>query len=136
MRQNWLQAYDFATPRGAQFLSDYARSANPFQASGERTISVEVTSVLRASDRSFQVKWTETPFDHGVRGVASHWSGILTILIRPPTTTEVLRRNPLGLYIEAVDWSREIEDPPNRVSALSPSITAASPTFPSREIRP
>lgn len=136
MRQNWLQAYDFATPRGALFLSDYVRSSNPFQAAGERAISVEVTSIVRASDRSFQVKWTETPFEHGVRGIASHWTGILTILIRPPTTTEVLRRNPLGLYVEAIDWSREIEDPPNRGPALSTPIPTASPTLFSREFRP
>src|SRR5262245_32940974 len=55
MRQNWLSAYDFATDRGARFLSDYARTADPFARVGDRTVSVQVTSVVRASDRSFQV---------------------------------------------------------------------------------
>ena len=57
LRQNWLSAYDFVTDRGAHFLGDYARQENPFSQVGERTASVQVTSVVRASDRSFQVKW-------------------------------------------------------------------------------
>jgi type IV secretory pathway TrbF-like protein len=36
MRQNWLSAYDFATKRGAVFLGDYARTADPFGHVGER----------------------------------------------------------------------------------------------------
>src|ERR1700712_14912 len=30
VRQNWLEAYDFTTKRGAQFLGDYARATDPF----------------------------------------------------------------------------------------------------------
>ncbi len=112
MRRNWLQAYDFATPHGALLLRDYARSADPFGRIGERAVSVEVTSVVRASDRSFQVKWTETPFERSIRGTTSHWTGILTVLIKTPATADVLRRNPLGLYVDAVDWSREFESAP------------------------
>ena len=60
MRQDWLAAYDMVTGRGAKFLGEYARAADPFAGVGQRTVSVQVTSVVRASDRSFQVKWTET----------------------------------------------------------------------------
>src|SRR3546814_11283366 len=60
-----LEAYDFTTKRGSQFLGDYARGADPFANIGERTVSVQVTSVVRASDRSFQVKWTETAYERG-----------------------------------------------------------------------
>ncbi len=59
MRENWLSAYDFASPRGAIFLGEYARSANPFGDVGDKTVSVQVTSVVRASDTSFQVKWLD-----------------------------------------------------------------------------
>jgi type IV secretion system protein VirB5 len=60
MRRDWLSAYDFATDRGARFLSAYAKEADPFGKIGARTVSVQVTSVVRASERSFQVKWTES----------------------------------------------------------------------------
>lgn len=112
MRRAWLEAYDFTTRRGAQFVSDYARSANPFARLGERTVSVQVTSVVRASDRAFQVKWTETGFERGVQTSTSRWTGILTIVTRTPQTADELRKNPLGIYVDAVDWSRELEAAP------------------------
>src|SRR5690606_3193094 len=45
MRRDWLQAYDFTTRRGSRFLDDYASAASPFADLGERTVSVQVTSV-------------------------------------------------------------------------------------------
>ena len=131
MRQAWLSAYDFTTARGARALGDYARSADPFAHIGERTVSVQVTSVVRASDRSFQVKWTETAFDHGAQAGTSHWTGILTVILVPPTTADVLRKNPLGVYVDAIDWSRELElqaSPAIQPAPVTgPTTTTASP---------
>jgi type IV secretory pathway TrbF-like protein len=109
MRRNWLSAYDFATQRAARFLNDYAREANPFADVGTRTVAVQVTSIVRASDRSFQVKWTERAYDRGELAATSHWTAILSVATRPPATVEVLRRNPLGLYVDAIDWSQELD---------------------------
>lgn len=111
MRRDWLSAYGFVTDRGARFLDDYARAADPFARIGERTVSVQVTSVVRASDRSFQVKWTETAYERGSEAGSSHWTGILTIVTKPPVSADTLRRNPLGIYVDAIDWSRELETP-------------------------
>jgi type IV secretion system protein VirB5 len=109
MRREWLEAYDFVTRRGAQFLGEYARSAAPFARVGERTVSVQVTSVVRASDKSFQVKWTETAYERGSQVGAARWTAILTIVTRSPESADVLRKNPLGIYVDAIDWSRELE---------------------------
>ncbi|RHW18169.1 conjugal transfer protein TrbF [Sphingomonas gilva] len=125
MRRNWLAAYDFVTGRGAQFLGDYARSAKPFADIGERTVSVQVTSVVRASDRSFQVKWTETAYERGSQAGVSRWTGILTVVTKPPASAETLRKNPLGIYIEAIDWSRELEP-----AALSSPAATPAPSPP------
>lgn len=121
MRQNWLSAYDFATGRGARFLSDYARDANPFGDVGNRTVSVQVTSIVRASDRSFQVKWTEREYDRGNLAGTTHWTAILTVLLRPPASAETLRKNPLGLYVDAIDWSKELDEPADRSTAPPPA---------------
>lgn len=121
MRRDWLEAYDFATKRGAQFLGEYARSASPFANVGTRTVSVQVTSVVRASDKSFQVKWTETVFERGSQAGASRWTAILTTVTRPPASADVLRKNPLGIYIDAIDWSRELDTTP----ASSPTARPA-----------
>jgi type IV secretion system protein VirB5 len=112
MRRDWLEAYDFATRRGAQFLGEYARSASPFANIGERTVSVQVTSVVRASPGSFQVKWTETAFERGFQTGTSRWTAILTTVTRPPTSADMLRKNPLGIYVDAIDWSRELDAAP------------------------
>ena len=130
MRQDWLEAYDFATKRGAQFLGDYARSNDPFADIGNRTVSVQVTSVVRASDRSFQVKWIETSFDRGSRVGDSHWTAIITVAMKPPTTAEVLRKNPLGVYVDAIDWSRELDAPSVPKPVVQPQPAAATSDIP------
>jgi type IV secretion system protein VirB5 len=127
MRRDWLSAYDFTTERGARFLGDYARASDPFAHIGEQTVSVQVTSVVRASDRSFQVKWTETAYERASLDGTSHWTGILTLVTRVPTSADVLRRNPLGIYVDAIDWSRELEPAP--ASGAKPA-SAPSPTAP------
>ncbi|QGN54107.1 conjugal transfer protein TrbF [Novosphingobium sp. Gsoil 351] len=111
MRRDWLAAYDFVTPRAATFLGAYARQARPFEAIGEQTVSVQVTSVVRASERSFQVKWSETAYARGDEDGTSRWTAILGVKMRPPSDAETLRKNPLGIYVDAIDWSRELDGP-------------------------
>lgn len=127
MRQNWLSAYDFVTPRGARFLGEYARSADPFASVGTRTVSVQVTSIVRASDRSFQVKWTETEYDRGSPVGISHWTAILSVVVRPPSSAETLRKNPLGLYVDAIDWTKELDTSP---PGPTPSRPEPQPNLP------
>ena len=129
MRRDWLSAYDFATTRGAQSLGDYARAAQPFANLGERTVSVQVTSVVRASDRSFQVKWVETAFERGTQAGVSHWTAFLAVTTRTPTSADTLRKNPLGVYIDAIDWSREIEPAPPP-SSTAPRVPAPQTQLP------
>lgn len=126
MRRGWLEAYDFATRRGSQFLGDYARSADPFAQVGEKTVSVQVTSVVRASPTSFQVKWSETAYERGALAGTSRWTAILTIVRKPPATADVLRKNPLGIYVDAIDWSRELE-PAGAPAAPQPTPSSSLP---------
>ena len=107
-RKNWLEAYDYTTNHGAAYLNQFAQTHDPFKDIGERTVSTQVTSVVRVSGESFQVKWIEQHFDHDTVSSTEHWTGILTVLTKPPTTAEILRKNPLGIYINAIDWSREL----------------------------
>ena len=127
MRRNWLSAYDFATQRGGQYLGDYARAANPFADIGERTVSVQVTSVVRASDKSFQVKWTETAFERGSQTGVTHWTSILTVTTKPPASADTLRKNPLGVYVDAINWSRELEPALPQQSSTPPAPVPLPP---------
>lgn len=109
VRRNWLSAYDFATDRAALFLNEYARTNDPFRDIGTRGVSVQVTSVVRASDTSFQVKWTERVFERGSLARTERWTAILTVAIQTPRTADQLRKNPLGVFVNAIDWSRELD---------------------------
>ncbi|MEC5292256.1 conjugal transfer protein TrbF [Aurantimonas sp. C2-6-R+9] len=108
VRQNWLRAYDFTTDRGALVLNDYARANDPFAKVGEMQISVDVSSVIRASPDSFRIAWTERRYRDGSLNSTERWTAILTISVQPPRTTERLRKNPLGIYVHAINWSREM----------------------------
>jgi len=132
MRDGWLEAYDFSTQRGSRFLSEYARGSGALTGLGERTVSVQVTSVVRASDKSFQVKWIENAFERGSAAGTSHWTAILTIVQQAPRDSETLRKNPLGIYVDAIDWSRELDVPgPGAAATPASSVREEAAAAPS-----
>jgi len=108
LRNDWLDAYKFVTDRGALALNDYARTNDPFARVGKTQIAVEVASVVRASDNSFRVAWVERQYADNVLTATERWTAILTIVVQPPTDAERLRKNPLGIYVHAFNWSKEL----------------------------
>jgi type IV secretory pathway TrbF-like protein len=108
LRQDWLRAYDFTTDRGAAALNDYARVNDPFAKLGKLQIAVEISSVIRASPHSFRVAWIERRYDNGQLAATERWTAILTIVIETPRDADRLRKNPLGIYVNAINWSKEV----------------------------
>jgi len=108
VRQNWLRAYDFTTQAGALALNDYARANDPFTKVGKQQVAVEVSSVIRASPDSFRVAWIERRYQDGSLASTERWSAILTIALQTPRDAEKLRANPLGIYVNAINWSKEL----------------------------
>ena len=109
VKQNWLKAYDYATDRAAQTLNDYARENDPFAKIGTRSVTVEVSSVVRASPSSFQLRWREKAFENGAVAGATNFTAVLTIISKPPHDAATLRANPLGIYINAINWANELK---------------------------
>jgi type IV secretion system protein VirB5 len=107
LRQDWLRAYDFTTDRGAAALNEYARSNDPFANLGKLQISVEVSSVIRASPTSFRVAWIQRAYENGSLSATERWTAILTVVIDTPRDADRLRKNPLGVYVNAINWSKE-----------------------------
>jgi type IV secretion system protein VirB5 len=108
LREQWLRAYDFTTDRGAIALNDFARTNDPFVNLGKMQISVEVSSVIRASPDSFRVAWIQRVYENGSLATTERWTAILTVVIQTPHDTDHLRKNPLGVYVNAINWSREL----------------------------
>ncbi len=109
VRENWLNAYDYTTDKGAAVLNDYARVNDPFTRIGKESVTVQITSVVRASDSSFSVRWTERRYVNGASAGLERWTAVVSIVHQPPRTEARLRQNPLGLYVNGLSWSRELD---------------------------
>lgn len=109
LRQDWLDAYNFVTSKGALALDDYARTSDPFGKIGKEQVSVDIASVIRASDDSFRVEWVERHYADDALTATERWSAILTIVVQTPTSASQLKKNPLGVYVEALSWSKEFD---------------------------
>ena len=108
VRQNWLSAYDFITDKGAVALTDYARTSDPFAKVGKIQVAVDISSVIRASNDSFRVAWTERRYENASLSATERWTAILTVVFDTPHDAERLRKNPLGVFVHAINWSKEL----------------------------
>ena len=108
VRHNWLRAYDFTTTSGAVALNDYARLNDPFSRIGHEQVEVDVSSVIRASSGSFRVAWTERHYRDGAFVSTERWTAILSIVLHTARDADHLRKNPLGIYVSAINWSKEL----------------------------
>lgn len=109
IRANWLGAYGLITDKAKPFLDDFAKSTNPFDRVGERSVAVQVSSVVRATDNTYQVKWSEQHYERSTLTSTQDWTAMLTLVsATPKDETEVLK-NPLGLYVNGIAWSRDIK---------------------------
>ena len=98
----------YVVARGAVALYAYARERDPFGRVGKATVAVEVASVVRASPTSFQVRWIERTTIEGVSSTTERWTAIVSVVLQPPRDVVRLRKNPLGIYVDGLDWSREL----------------------------
>jgi type IV secretion system protein TrbF len=108
VRDNWLRAYEFVTAQAATTLSAEAEANDPFADVGRRSRTVEVVSVVRVSDKSFQARWIEKTYEQGSLREAKRFTGMFSIVTQPPRDAARLRTNPLGLYIASLSWAEDL----------------------------
>ena len=108
VRENWLRAYDFVTDRAATTLNEYASANDPFADVGRKSRTVDVVSVVRVSDDSFQARWIEKTYENGALMKAQRFTGLFSIVTQPPKDAATLRANPLGLYINSLNWGEDL----------------------------
>jgi type IV secretion system protein VirB5 len=107
IKQNWLDAYAFASGQARQTLNDLANRNDPFANIGHKTVSVEINSVVRLSDTSMQARWTERSYDDGALASTDRYVGVLTVLERPARGEDALRANPFGFTVDAISFTKE-----------------------------
>jgi type IV secretion system protein TrbF len=108
VRQNWLAAYDFVTAKASTTLNEYAAANDPFADVGRKSRTVDVISVVRVSDDSFQARWVEKTYEHGALMQTARFTGLFSIITQTPTDAETLRANPLGLYVHSLNWGQDL----------------------------
>lgn len=108
VRSNWLAAYDFVTDQASVTLNEYAAANDPFAEIGRRSRTVDVISVVRVSDDSFQARWIEKTYEHGALVGAERFTGNFTLITQTPSDAETLRANPLGLYVHSLNWGQDL----------------------------
>ncbi|MGB3544467.1 VirB8/TrbF family protein [Rubrivirga sp.] len=72
--------------------------------------SVEIVAVIpvpgaASGARTYRVTWNETESSPQRGDSERAWEGYLSVVVSPPTTTEGIERNPLGVFVTDLSWS-------------------------------
>ncbi len=115
-RQMLFECYAFLAGHARAALDAYFEDPahDPRILGRSLTREVEITSVLRlpgAGSHTWIVRWheTERPLVAGTSRTAA-WEAYLTVEMHPPSTTEALLRNPLGLTVTDLSWAEVAGD--------------------------
>jgi type IV secretion system protein VirB5 len=88
-------------------ISDWYRASPPFERSRTATVSVEIRLILPVSDKTFQLEWMETTHDaYGAVKSRDAWKGSFVTAREVPTDEQILRQNPLGIYVVEANWNK------------------------------
>ena len=108
VRRNWQEAFAYLTDDGARTLKDGIGYEPQFRTIGKRAISVELIHVVRASDDSFEIGWKEHSYESGIIVNSERFTGRVFVVLGSPDAAGPVSRNPIGLYINRFDWSRDL----------------------------
>ena len=108
VRQNWLDAYDYTTDKGAVVLNEYARVNDPFariggvgDGAGQQRDSRERYVVQRALDGD--------PFRQRCAGPHRTLERCRVHRAADAAHRAACAQEPLGIYVNGLSWSRELE---------------------------
>ena len=108
LRQNWLDAYNYVTDKGALALNDYARTSDPFSKVGKTQV------VRRGVERHPRLR-QQLPRRLDRAPLRRQRARLDRTLERHPhhRRADADRRrsaeeNPLGVYVHALNWSKEL----------------------------
>ena len=87
----------------------FQKGKSPFRRSKEETVTIEISSVLPISKKTWQIEWRETIRDRtGREKETFRMKAVATITIIPPNDSEHIMKNPIGLFIKNLSWSKQI----------------------------
>ena len=89
------------------------QETTPFARAAQKTVTVEIASVIPQTSQTWQVDWTETERDRqgGLIQPPMKMRALVTIRGATPTTgttEQQIDDNPLGIYVSDHSWSRTL----------------------------
>lgn len=109
MKSDITKAFDMTANGSAaeNLLKQFYTSDSPFEKQG--TTQVEIHNISSLTPTSYELTWSETTRDKlGNLTGKQEWKGVVGILIAPPKDEVTARRNPLGIYVTTITWSRSV----------------------------
>jgi len=108
-KQSWISAYGSMRQKAALKMNEIVRKDDPMSKIGEETISITPAAIVKMSDQTYQIRWTEDVFSkEGSPKQSYRMTGLVTIDFTQPTNEKEIMANPLGLYISDFSWSKEL----------------------------
>jgi type IV secretion system protein TrbF len=91
-------------------ISEFYKNDPPQTRAQSQIVTVEVASVLPTTANTYEVDWVETTRNlQGTVQSTQRWRGSLTLIVNPPTDEQLMRVNPLGIYVSEVNWSKVLK---------------------------
>ncbi len=106
---NLRKSYGFVSDAAQSELATLGAAAiEAAKKGGAPAVSVDIKSVIPRSPTTYQLQWTETAYRQGEHAGVTHWTGLFSTKIQPPTDEAQLRANPLGLFITDFKMTQEL----------------------------
>lgn len=112
-RDNVFKVYDHFTTNSPAFnkANIYFQKNDPFKRAQTETVFCEIASILRLQGDAYEIEWVEKVMARNSGRIISsdRYKLIAYVECSPPTDPQAVIRNPLGLTISDLNWSKEIE---------------------------
>ncbi len=85
-------------------------ATNPFTRAQKETVEIRISTVLRQTEKTYEVEWIETVRSRAgdIIGKPTRMRAIAQIYLTNPDTLAQILKNPAGVYIKELSWSNAI----------------------------
>lgn len=111
-RKNVMGVYAYLRKNTPGFtkITEFYRENDPFERAAKETVFAEIIRIIPLQDNAWQVEWEEKIMDRqsGKLNKTINYKVIAYTTISPPKDDAAIIKNPLGLIITDLNWSKEI----------------------------
>lgn len=111
-RENIFKVYAYLQKNTPAFtkVTGFFKANDPFERAKKETVFAEILNVLPLKDNAYQIEWRETVMDRqsGQTLTVTNYKLVAYTTVSPPNDEASILKNPMGLIINDLNWSKEI----------------------------